>query len=241
MHTHPPVQSGPYRLISIEKRDIWLSVHNGGDVLVSRLLKREIRSYVSIDDFIANRTWIQVGHSYLRVSSIADDLVDRFDQVGYALIDAHGDAVPLPILRGLFERRIARERADLPSYPYRNGPIAGMRRWRRYSRWLRHPATTAERRANQEAWILDINDLAVFVPVRGRRRNLPQAWDDIPIADLKNRNWKRFRKTRWRVPTGMGAIDTESTRCSTPYHSCRDMPRNRKSTPPFRTGRCTVR
>lgn len=55
-------------------------------------------------------------------------------------------------------------------------------------KYFRSPKTTGERRANQddgERW-------------EGRRRDLPSAWDDIYIFSRDNRNWKKFRKTKWR-------------------------------------------
>lgn len=33
---------------------------------------------------------------------------------------------------------------------------------------------------------------------RGRRRVLPNAWDDIKIMSVNDRSWKKYRKTRWR-------------------------------------------
>jgi hypothetical protein len=53
----------------------------------------------------------------------------------------------------------------------------------------RKPKTTAEKRANQD-W-----------PVRGNRsdRLLPTSWSDLPKASSENRNWKKYRKTKYRV------------------------------------------
>lgn len=35
---------------------------------------------------------------------------------------------------------------------------------------------------------------------RGKRtnHNLPTAWDDLPLTDWNNRNWKRYRKQQWK-------------------------------------------
>ena len=52
--------------------------------------------------------------------------------------------------------------------------------------WLRHPRTTAERRANEDGWC------------RSKRNphRLPQAYDDIVIRT--QRSWKSYRKTQWK-------------------------------------------
>jgi hypothetical protein len=34
---------------------------------------------------------------------------------------------------------------------------------------------------------------------RGRRRNLPNAWDDLMIANRGIRSWKRHRQTQWKI------------------------------------------
>lgn len=38
------------------------------------------------------------------------------------------------------------------------------------------------------------------IPVRGRRRvkTLCNAWDDIYIQAIKDRSWKRYRRTRYK-------------------------------------------
>lgn len=59
--------------------------------------------------------------------------------------------------------------------------------------YFRAPRTMNEQRA-AEAHVVD------GLKVRGRRKahNLPDSYDDIGVAAWFNRNWKRFRKTRWR-------------------------------------------
>ncbi len=34
--------------------------------------------------------------------------------------------------------------------------------------------------------------------VRGKVHRPPNNWDDFPISSRDDRNWKRFRRTRWR-------------------------------------------
>lgn len=63
-----------------------------------------------------------------------------------------------------------------------------MARFRWYHGWLRYPRTTQEKRANQ-----DKNSPYV----RGKRKNLPTAWDDIIV--YKQKSWKYLgRKHQYR-------------------------------------------
>lgn len=60
-----------------------------------------------------------------------------------------------------------------------------MAKKRYLSAFLRHPRTTQEIRAN-----LDKNDPLI----RGRRRNLPTAWDDLFVRHQKS--WKYLRREK---------------------------------------------
>lgn len=44
------------------------------------------------------------------------------------------------------------------------------------------------------------NEESVFVKVRGRRRpkTLPCAWCDLDKSNMRNRNWKLYRRTQWK-------------------------------------------
>jgi len=57
-------------------------------------------------------------------------------------------------------------------------------------RWLRHPKTTQERRANQ-----DRN--GGYHRPRRRKQNVPCAYDDIHVSCLDDKCWKRWRKTQY--------------------------------------------
>ena len=63
-----------------------------------------------------------------------------------------------------------------------------MKKQRRIYRWMRHPRTTAEKRANQDTEY-----------VRGRRlpKQLVDTYDDINICTQKS--WKKKRKKQYRV------------------------------------------
>lgn len=53
---------------------------------------------------------------------------------------------------------------------------------------LRHPKTFGELRANQDG----------FGRAKRGKRVLPTVYDDI-FVDRRDRNWKRFRKTKWKA------------------------------------------
>lgn len=53
---------------------------------------------------------------------------------------------------------------------------------------LRHPRTYGEIRANQDG----------FCRPKRRSKKLPNVYWDI-FVNREDRNWKRFRKTKWKV------------------------------------------
>jgi hypothetical protein len=68
--------------------------------------------------------------------------------------------------------------------------------------YFRHPRTTQERR---HATGLEIDgrefhqDIGVAIrPRHGRGDSMASARDDMRVAARSDRNWKRFRRTRWR-------------------------------------------
>lgn len=195
MFTHLPADAGPYRLISIETSDLFIDSATGPR-LVARLLKRALKQFCTLEAVGAFLVW--ENRRYSRNHHLAIARLDvHLDRPGLVLLDRFGDPVAVPQLLGAIERQRALLEAGKPSYAYRDGPAPGVHTGYRYGRYLRNPKTTAERRDNQEDIILDI-DLEVRVPVRGRRRNLPNAWNDILVSGLRDRNWKRFRRTRWK-------------------------------------------
>jgi hypothetical protein len=60
---------------------------------------------------------------------------------------------------------------------------------------LRHVKTTQERRR----WFADVAD--VVLRASRNPRNLPSLWDDQ--QPHRQRNWKRWRLTKWRRPVEM--------------------------------------
>lgn len=73
------------------------------------------------------------------------------------------------------------------------GPVPGTGRhnWGYCHRRLH---TTPERR-----WAQFIREEGEPAPRAARNvHNIPDSWDDYPILSREDRNWKRFRKTRWK-------------------------------------------
>lgn len=58
---------------------------------------------------------------------------------------------------------------------------------------LRYPRTLAELRQTAAAEVDQCD-----VPISGRVRRPPTAWDDEWRSDLGHRSWKRHRRRQWR-------------------------------------------
>lgn len=85
------------------------------------------------------------------------------------------------------QRRLRRA----PHHVFRRGPVPGTGKPTGWAAcYFRNPHTAAEMRANAGA------DEGGSSGVRGRRRDLPSAWDDI--LRTRDRSWKRQRRTQWR-------------------------------------------
>lgn len=81
----------------------------------------------------------------------------------------------------------------------RGAPVPGTGRRARYGRcYLRYPSTQRDRRLGH-AVVEDGEPLP-----RGARRPhaIPNAWDDLPRRDRKDRSWKRHRATQWTPRQG---------------------------------------
>lgn len=81
---------------------------------------------------------------------------------------------------------------------FRKAPVPGVRK-RRWGRFYRRVRTQAELRAlaGLEADLHDLEEFPVRVKIRGRRKTLPTAWDDIMVFG-KGRGWKHHRRTQWK-------------------------------------------
>lgn len=195
MHNHPKDSAiaGPIRLVEI-KHDLLFS-ENFALGYRSRLLKTLIGEYDGFEELFARR-YIYTYHDLeirQRLKAMNREIVDDPKKPGLMLLDRYGDIVPVNIIIGLLERRRAAERARRILYGRGDGPIPRTGKLGGSYRWLRRPRTQPERRASQESWVD-----GHFPPVRARRQNIPNAWDDIVRFDKRNNNWKRYRKTRWK-------------------------------------------
>ncbi len=68
--------------------------------------------------------------------------------------------------------------------------------------YWRHPRTTQERR-EASALVVDNREILAEVgitlrPRRGDSFSLPSSYDDLSKSTWANRNWKNFRRTKWR-------------------------------------------
>lgn len=61
---------------------------------------------------------------------------------------------------------------------------------RKRSDWLRRPRTVAEERHTR-------GDELDGIKIRGKRRKLPDNYDDIRIGSIDDKSWKRLRKIKW--------------------------------------------
>ncbi len=78
-------------------------------------------------------------------------------------------------------------------------PYTGKARWWRRGHYYRRNAYRHFFRAATAAQQDDRQYAQVGVRIRGKIVVPHNPWDDWPIMSRKNRNWKRFRKTRWKA------------------------------------------
>jgi hypothetical protein len=79
---------------------------------------------------------------------------------------------------------------------YRCGTVPHTRKYRASRRYYRHPRTTQELRYNSaNACDEDFRYHKIRPP---RRIRLPTVYDDFWVKAENNRNWKQFRRTRWK-------------------------------------------
>ncbi|WP_160331264.1 hypothetical protein [Burkholderia cenocepacia] len=75
------------------------------------------------------------------------------------------------------------------------GPVPGVRKHRGGGHYFRRMRHMNERR--QAALVVE--EEGEVAPRAARNlHGLPNPWDDYPCHSRDNRNWKRFRKTRWK-------------------------------------------
>ncbi|QIG65746.1 hypothetical protein phiOC_p081 [Ochrobactrum phage vB_OspM_OC] len=72
-------------------------------------------------------------------------------------------------------------------YKFRDGPVEGIScaKWR-FGNYYRTKMKTKQERSRVDEY------------TRGKRRKLPNSWDDILCSTVGNNNWKRYRKHQWK-------------------------------------------
>jgi len=133
-----------------------------------------------------------------------DRVVERFPgefcpyRVGdpVILLDACGMIIPIWKLRGAWAGSGAGGICRRPSG--KGMPVPGTGR-HHGGHFYRRPKTRAELRdhAGLDADAVDCEEFPLRLRARARRRCIPTAWDDLTIHE-KGRNWKAFRRTRWK-------------------------------------------
>jgi len=94
------------------------------------------------------------------------------------------------VLRACRELERRRKKRDRFETWNGNGPVPGTGRRKNY-RFMRRPRTTQELRL--AAGVVFEDDEPEW---RGRRRNVPTAYDDIILH--RDHSWKRHRRTQWK-------------------------------------------
>lgn len=87
-----------------------------------------------------------------------------------------------------------------PEKDFRNGSVIGIhcRKAGGY-RGHRHVRTQPEITLN-EAFEQDRRDYAAEgIFIKGRVRDLPNAWDDLNVSDWEAKSWKNYRRTQYKV------------------------------------------
>lgn len=76
-------------------------------------------------------------------------------------------------------------------------PIPHTGKGKRYGHYLRNPRCHGIYR--EEGRRRRTGDMEIDgVRVRGKLHRPPNSYDDIPNSGWQDRNWKRFRRTRWK-------------------------------------------
>jgi hypothetical protein len=151
--------------------------------LIDRAGRR--RAFPTLDALVAsvpNRAW--VGPAF------DPDRPDAPARIRWRVLDADDLGVEDARLDAAFATadQAWRRRRRLPAPAFRQAPVPFTGRG---GGWIgcRHPRTAAEIAANAAS----ADD---GFPARGRRRNLPTAWDDL--RRHVERSWKAHRRTQWR-------------------------------------------
>lgn len=86
----------------------------------------------------------------------------------------------------------------LVDFKFRDGPVSGIRNYRRNHNRNANVQTTQEIRENDFLDHFDEDAREYGVKSRPNRGHLPTAWDDRPNGSYFQTNWKHFRKHQWK-------------------------------------------
>jgi hypothetical protein len=95
------------------------------------------------------------------------------------------------------ETRFAARRAKTQSLIEKGLPIPRTGQFLRHGRTLRRPKHLA---LYKEKVAIQATKTEENLPLTNKTHRPPNAWDDILMAHRGERNWKRYRKTKWRIP-----------------------------------------
>ncbi len=154
---------------------------------------RWIREHVAADFRVFSH--FEYGPSFFRGEVYSCSKKAAYRTSTFVLRDDAGNKLTAADLQPLLPPRRGWYLRYLDNYPgYGPVPRSGRRRGGRY---FRRPKSTNERR---QAQVMEPDIEPAPRPGRNAS-NLANAWDDYPRrSSREDRNWKRFRKTRWKTP-----------------------------------------
>lgn len=123
--------------------------------------------------------------------------VDDWTWVGckYVMRTDFGHVLTSEDFRGLSPLRVSAGWGRGPSY-CGEGPVPGVRKHRGGGHYFRRMRHMSERR---QAALVVVEEGEVAPRPSRNLHGLPNPWDDYRVTARDDRNWKRYRKTRWKA------------------------------------------
>lgn len=215
MHTQIPEPAfpGPLALVQIVKETIASTYGSANPVRRERLVKT-LRRFDSLEDLADGRWYFHPltrlvifkngeRHTLDRNIVISPSKIEAFvrdtlDEEGLIILDRFGDPVPVGAVQGAFQRAAAKRnatpaaRGSRSDHVFRAGPVPHTGGGGGWGYPFRYPKTTNERRQNLSDW-----QDGYFIPIRARRKNLVDAYDD-PHRSRRGNSWKHHRAKQWK-------------------------------------------
>lgn len=118
-----------------------------------------------------------------------------YDEHAFIMRDDAGEPVTLANFYPLLERRRYQSRWTRMLDTWNGeGPVPGVHKTSAGRHYCRRMETMNERR---QASLVLAEEGEVAPRAARNASHLPNSWDDFWVSARGNRNWKRFRKTRW--------------------------------------------